>query len=523
MAEIGYVTPVPLTTKYHVTDYKNRQRAKTSRVLNAYRTWNCLARCLTGNFSSLFQVLILWLYTFSLFEVDAQNERRVRKFGTAVPSGATVTIVCNLPKNKEVIQRRWQRKKDSKDLFLNDIWLRYSDVDGWPERSKTYFVKTEENKYSLQIRNVRPEEAGEYRCSTTMSDGIIQDQLIGIVTVIERPQCSPKKLPELQEGSPFPMNCSVKYYGARAPILQWMVGTHIRDQTSREDQGQRATAILDYEPNYKDFGAIPKCEVHHPKWNSSYPVGSCQYRPITVSFAPKLSCTKNRVAVKKADEYRVWCNYTSHPVMEPQSFKWKNTDGQDLNHTMHKEVVRKIRQGFQAILEVKSEVFEKFDENGEVLPFSEAQKVIYQIVVHDKAGKLEFEEKVSLTLDLQEPANNTSSSSFLGIIQDWRVLIGVLAAFSALVIVVILIIIILKKGFCKSEKHSLNGTSSGTEVTGDHIGINNDIAVGGAFDVAHLDGGGHVGLDGSGVNGSNGVHEFYHSGKNKGSLRFDRY
>ena len=46
--------------------------------------------------------------------------------------------------------------------------------------------------------------------------------------------------------------------------------------------------------------------------------------------------------------------------------------------------------------------------------------------------------------------------------------------------------------------------------------------MGGAYDIGRLDGAGANAVDGANVNG--GVpHEFYHTGKNKGTLRFDRY
>lgn len=190
----------------------------------------------------------------------------------------------------------------------------------------------------------------------------------GIVTVIERPTCSPpaNALPALQEGSPYFMNCSARVYGGKNMDLQWSIGQR-RVNSKREDGENRATAMLEYVPNFKvtpgllvvasfndsiphqlmfistntssqDFGSPAKCEVSHPRWNPSYSVGSCQYDRLVVQFAPRLSCTRNRVAVKKADDYRIWCNYTSYPQVAPGEITWVSSDGQSLNRSMHKEV-----------------------------------------------------------------------------------------------------------------------------------------------------------------------------------------
>ena len=50
------------------------------------------------------------------------------------------------------------------------------------------------------------------------------------------------------------------------------------------------------------------------------------------------------------------------------------------------QLVRKIDLGYQAVLIVKSQVFDKFDEEGNVLPLTEAQTVKYDIIVRDKNG-----------------------------------------------------------------------------------------------------------------------------------------
>jgi len=218
---------------------------------------------------------------------------------------------------------------------------------------------------------------------------------------------------------------------------------------------------LEYVPAFKDFGSTARCEVNHPWWNQSYSIGACEYKNLVIQFEPRLSCTRNRVAVRKAADYRIWCNYTSYPQVAPGEITWVNSEGASVNRSMHKELVRKIDLGYQAVLIVKSQVFDKFDEEGNVLPLTEAQTVKYDIIVRDKNGKQLKKEGVSLTLNLNESANQTHSDSVIGIFKDWRVLIGILAAFSVLVIIIILIIVIVKKGLCKSEKsHDLNGTGN---------------------------------------------------------------
>ena len=78
----------------------------------------------------------------------------------------------------------------------------------------------------------------------------------------------------------------------------------------------------------------------HPRWNRSYAVGSCEYKRLVVQFDPRLSCTRNRVAVKKAADYRIWCNYTSYPQVAPGEITWVTSEGESLNRSMHKEVNR---------------------------------------------------------------------------------------------------------------------------------------------------------------------------------------
>ena len=56
----------------------------------------------------------------------------------------------------------------------------------------------------------------------------------------------------------------------------------------------------------------------------------------------------------------------------------------------------------------------------------------------------------------------------------------------------------------------------------DDMGYNPELPVGGAFDIGRLDGSSSMTMDNGSNNGS-ASSEFYHSGKNKGSLRFDRY
>jgi len=465
----------------------------------------------------------LGLLIYCVADARAQGGKRPRRVTTAVPPGAEARIDCFLPKDKSsVLQRKWHRVSDSKDLFLNDIWLRYPDVSDWPDKSKTYSVQTTDTVYTLTIRNVSPREAGEYRCKITTSEGVIKDQTVGIVTVIERPTCSPptNALPDLREGSPYFMNCSARVFGGRVKDLQWSIGKRMVS-SKREDGENRATSILEYIPNFKDFGSSARCEVVHPRWNHSYAVGSCEYKRLVVQFDPRLSCTRNRVAVKKAADYRIWCNYTSYPQVAPGEITWVTSEGESLNRSMHKELVRKIDLGFQAVLIVKSQVFEKFDADGNALPLTDAQTMKYDIIVRDKNGKQLKKEGVSLTLNLNESVNQTQSDSVIGIFKDWRVLIGILAAFSVLVIIIILIIVIVKKGLCKSEKsHDLNGT--GSDLGRDDMGYNPELPVGGAFDIGRLDGSSSMTMDNGGNNGS-ASSEFYHSGKNKGSLRFDRY
>ena len=68
---------------------------------------------------------------------------------------------------------------DERDLFLNDIWLRYPDVLDWPEKSDIYTAETSNGVYSITMRLVKAGEAGEYRCKITTSEGVIKDQSIG--------------------------------------------------------------------------------------------------------------------------------------------------------------------------------------------------------------------------------------------------------------------------------------------------------------------------------------------------------
>ena len=49
--------------------------------------------------------------------------------------------------------------------------------------------------------------------------------------------------------------------------------------------------------------------------------------------------------------------------------------------------MKKIDLGFQALLIVKSQVFDKFDEEGNLLPLSDAQTMNYIIVVRDTNGE----------------------------------------------------------------------------------------------------------------------------------------
>lgn len=409
---------------------------------------------------TFFGTLLLFCAIFN--PGGAETIKKVRRMVTAVPPGATVKLNCQLPKDESsVLQRRWHRVSDAKDLFLNEIWLRYPDVQDWPQKSDIYAADTADGVYSLTIRRVSAQEAGEYRCKITTSEGVIKDQSIGVVTVIEPPTCNPpaSRLPDLREGSPYFMNCSANVYGGIVKDLLWSIGDKPAS-SKREDGEERATAILEYIPSFKDFGSTARCEAQHPRWNRSYPVGACEYNNLVVRFEPRLSCTRNRVAVKKAEDYRVWCNYTSYPQVAPAEILWFSEEGISLNHSMHKELVRKIDLGFQAVLIVKSQVFDKFDKDGNLLPLTEAQTMIYNIAIRDKDGKQLQKERVSLTLNLNESANTTTSESVIGIFKDWRVLIGILAAFSVLVIIIILIIVIVKKGLCKSEKsHDLNGTS----------------------------------------------------------------
>ena len=75
---------------------------------------------------------------------------------------------------------------------------------------------------------------------------------LGIVTVIERPTCSPptNALPDLREGSPYFMNCSARVFGGRVKDLQWSIGKRMVS-SKREDGENRATSILEYIPNFK--------------------------------------------------------------------------------------------------------------------------------------------------------------------------------------------------------------------------------------------------------------------------------
>ena len=91
-------------------------------------------------------------------------------------------------------------------------------------------------------------------------------------------------------------------------------------------------------PRTQDFGSTARCEAQHPRWNRSYPIGACEYKNLVVQFNPRLSCTRNRVAVKKAEDYRVWCNYTSYPQIAPGEIQWLDDEGVNLNRSMHKEV-----------------------------------------------------------------------------------------------------------------------------------------------------------------------------------------
>ena len=68
---------------------------------------------------------------------------------------------------------------DARDLFLNDIWLRYPDIQDWPQKSEIYAAQTSNNVYSLTIMSVSAYVAGEYRCKITTSEGVIKDQSVG--------------------------------------------------------------------------------------------------------------------------------------------------------------------------------------------------------------------------------------------------------------------------------------------------------------------------------------------------------
>lgn len=60
------------------------------------------------------------------------------------------------------------------------------------------------------------------------------------------------------------------------------------------------------------------------------------------------------------------------------------------------------------------------------------------------------------------------------------------------------------------------------DMSPDDTSYNHDIPTGGAYDIGRLEDGSSTALDSGGTNGDLSS-EFYHSGKNKGSLRFDRY
>ena len=64
------------------------------------------------------------------------------------------------------------------------------------------------------------------------------------------------------------------------------------------------------------------------------------------------------------------------------------------------------------------------------------------------------------------------------------------------------------------------GQQSSADMGRDGMAYNPELPMGGAFDIGRLDG--STSLDNGSSNG-NASNEFYHSGKNKGSLRFDRY